>query len=117
MARSMQDVIREQREALEKDEIQYRKARQLLESPEKVVEFLQSLKARMLPLMKYNPDTQPTHSAVAVVASMQERLAGVFQDLQFIEDYEERQKEYKANVKAHVGIEDSPDHLGEGSTD
>jgi hypothetical protein len=115
MARGPQDVIRELREGLEADEMQYKQALKIIEDPEQSLKFLNSLKQRMMPLMLYNPDAQPPHSAVAVVASMQERLGGVFQDLQFIEDYEERKREYKAHVKEHVGIEDEPDHPGEGS--
>lgn len=112
MARGPQDVIRELREGLEEDEVEYLRARRILEDPDEVFRFLTSLKDRMLPLMAYNPDTQPQHSAVAVVASMQERLAGAFQDLQFIADYEERKREYKAHVKAHVGIDDELGYPG-----
>jgi hypothetical protein len=115
MARGPQDVIRELREGLENDEIEYRRALALVEDPEKALKFLNGLKTKLLPLMLYDADTQPPHSAVFVVASMQERLGGVFQDLQFIEDYEERKREYKAHVKAHVGIDDEQDHPGEGS--
>ena len=115
MVRDIKTVIAEQRAALEKDEVQYRMAKRLIEDPEEVLKFLGSLKDRMVTLMTYNPDTQPAHSAVAVVASMKERLGGVFQDLEFLRDYEERKKEYAANVKAHVGIEDELDNPGEGS--
>jgi hypothetical protein len=117
MARGPQDVIRELREKLEEDEVEYLRARKLIEDPEEVIKFLNSLKTRLAPLMTYNPDVQPPHSAVAVVASMKERLWGVFEDLKFISDYEERKLEYKAHVKAHVGIEDQSDHPGEGSKD
>lgn len=112
MARGPQDVIRELREKLNEDEVEYLRARRLIEQPEEVLKFLNSLKERMLPLMIYDPDTQPPHSAVFVVASMKERLAGVFQDLQFISDYEERKREYKAHVKEHVGIDDELDQPG-----
>ena len=113
--RGPQDVIKELREGLEDDEVEYRLARKLVDSPDAAIKFLDGLRMKMLPLMTYDPDIQPPHSAVAVVSSMQERLGGVFQDLQFIADYQERQKEYKAHVKAHVGIEDELDDPGEGS--
>jgi hypothetical protein len=116
MARDVKVVIDELRKGLEEDEKEYLMAKRLIDTPSKVLEFLNSLKERMMPLMTYDADTQPPHSAVAVVASMKERLAGVFQDLQFIADYEERKKEYKVHVQAHVGLEDSLDDLGEGST-
>lgn len=113
MARSPQDVIRDMRTDLENDEKAYRKARGVFEDPDRVFEFLNSLKTRLAPLMAYNPNEQPAHSAVAVVASMQERLAGVFQDLRFIEDYESRKAELTAHIKAHVGMEDEPEGTSE----
>lgn len=117
MARGPQDVIRELREKLDEEEAEYRRAKKLLEDPGEVLKFLNSIKDRLIPIMTYNPDTQPPHSAVAVVASMQERLGGVFQDLKFIADYEERKEEYLAHVKAHVGIEDELDQPGGESED
>ena len=117
MVRDVKSVIDELRKELEADEKDYLLARQIVDTPDKAFEFLMGLKERMFPLMNYDPDTQPAHSAVAVVASMKERLAGVFQDLKFIEDYESKKAEYKANVKEHVGIDDELDNPGEGSGD
>lgn len=100
--RDRDTIIQEQRRALEEDAAQYSQAMDVFENPARVKEFLNGLRSRLLPLMSYNPDQQPAHSAVAVVSSMQERLSGVFQDLQFIEDYEDRVAAYKALVGSHT---------------
>jgi hypothetical protein len=115
MVRTARDVINELRKGLEDDEKNYRMARKLVDSPDAAIKFLDGLRMKMLPLMTYDPDTQPAHSAVSVVSCLKERLGGVFQDLQFIADYEERQKEYKAHVKAHAGIDEETGTTSEGS--
>ena len=108
MARDVKSVIEEMRAALDADEGEYRRAIEFINNPESVKKYFISIREKMLPIMTFNANEQPPHAAVAVLSWMQERFGGLFQDLAFIEEYEERKEEYKAHVKTHVGIEDKP---------
>jgi hypothetical protein len=108
-ASNIKAVIEQLRKDLEDDEMAYREAMEVLGNVDKLKEWLKGLSVKLAPLMMYDPDQQPPHSAVAVVARTQERVAGVFDDLQFVEEYEQRKEEYKAALKTHVGLDDEPE--------
>lgn len=95
MTRDVKSVLEELRKEVEDDELQYLQAKERLEDPEYVREYLRSIKNRMIPLMTYNPKNDDPHVAVFVVASMQERLGGLFADLEFLDNWEERKAQLK----------------------
>jgi ribosomal protein S18 acetylase RimI-like enzyme len=64
--------------------------------------MLRSLKTQAEPIMMYNPEEQSAHCAVYVVASMRERFMGLFQDLDFVEEYEDYKQDYIDTVKAYA---------------
>lgn len=91
---------------LDKEEAQYRKGMKLLKDAESLKGILDGLKSQLDILLSYDPDTQPPHSAVYVVASVKERMVGLFQDLDFIEEYEDKKADYVDTVKAFALDED-----------
>jgi len=95
-----------QRKWVEDNEKAYLVATAITGDVDKLRDVLRSVKTRVEPLMAYNPDVQPAHSAVAVVASMKERFVGLFEDLDFIEEFEDRKARYIEAVKDHAFGED-----------
>jgi hypothetical protein len=101
MTQDIQGVLKGDRKWLEDNEVHYLKAQQLIE--QKSLQLMKELKVKMMPLMMYDPRKDEPHVAVFVVSSMQERLAGLFADLEFMNDYEERKARYQANAAIHGG--------------
>lgn len=102
MAKELPKHIEEQRKWLEDNEKAYKQATAITGDVDNLRALLRGLKLKVEPLMLYNPDLQPAHSAVSVVASTKERLAGLFADLDFVEEYEDRKARYIEAVKAHA---------------
>lgn len=87
---------------LDKHENDYRTALNLLNDPKALKEILDGIKVKMDIILSYDPDHQPSHSAVYVVASVKERMVGLFQDLDFMEEYEDKKEDYVDTVKAYA---------------
>lgn len=102
MGKKLPPYIEAQRKWLEDNEKSYRMAVAITGDVNKLRGLLRSLKQKFEPLMAYNPDTQPVHSAVYIVSSTKERVEGLFEDLEFVEDYEDRKERYLEAVKAHA---------------
>jgi hypothetical protein len=103
---AVREEIKKQRKWLDDNELAYRDATSITGDADELKKLLRSLKTQMEPIFMYNPDEQPAHSAVYVVSSMRERFAGLFQDLDFVEDYEGRKKDYIDTVKAYALYEE-----------
>lgn len=100
--RQVQEELDKKRRWLEKNETDYLNATKVLRSAKRLKEMLDGLRARMDILLAYDPDNQPSHSAVYVVASVKERMTGLFEDLDFIDEYEDKKEDYVETVKAYA---------------
>ncbi|MCK5481329.1 MAG: hypothetical protein KAJ06_09285 [Gammaproteobacteria bacterium] len=91
-----------EREWLDTGESEYLQARDTLSDPAKLRSFLMGIKAQLELVMGYDPNTQPAHAAVYVVGCARERMKGIFSDLDFVEEYQERKSRYIASIKAYA---------------
>jgi hypothetical protein len=112
MAKELPKHVQKERKWLDDNEMAYRQAAEITSDVDGLRALLRGLKVKMEPLMSYNADIQPAHSAVAVVSSSQERLAGLFQDLEFVEEYEDRKERYVEEVKAFALGDDETQATG-----
>jgi hypothetical protein len=112
MGKELPKHIQEQRKWIEDNEENYIHAQRLLGDLDGLKALIRGIRLKVEPLMGYNPDIQPAHSAVAVVASMKERLGGLFEDLDFVEEFEDRRARYLEAVKDHALGEDETETTG-----
>lgn len=101
-----QDILDQQKDWLEENLANYRMAQEILSDLESMHGMLKGLRVKLEPIFRYDPETHPPHSAVYVVGCIKERIAGLFSDLEFIEEYEDKKKEYHDTVKAYALDED-----------
>jgi hypothetical protein len=111
---------KEQIEALQKwledNRANYQMALNILADPVQVRGFVKSIISKVDSAMGYSPYKHPPEVAVAELARLQERLGGVLEDVEFLDEYEEKKKRYLDAIKAAVAEEpkgQSPDHLDE----
>jgi hypothetical protein len=112
MAKELPKHIEEQRKWVQDNEKDYIEAMRLLGDVENLKAVLRGIRVKVEPLMGYNADLQPAHSAVYVVASMKERLGGLFEDLDFVEEFEDRKERYIEAVKTHALGDDETEATG-----
>ena len=93
------DEIERQRDWIEENREEYERAMEILRDPTRARALLQSFSDKLQEVMRYNPLTDPPHAAVALVAKTQERMSGVFEDLDFLEEFEQRREAYLARVQ------------------
>ena len=79
-------------------------ARQILDDPEQVRGFVKSLAAKMSGVLRYDPYNHPADAAVFEIAKLKERIGGVLTDIDFLDDFEEKQKRYHSAVRAFVNL-------------
>lgn len=104
--KAIKDEIAKKRKWLDDNELDYRSAVAITGDNENLKGLLRSLKAQAEPIFRYDPDIQPAHAAVFVVASMRERFSGIFADLDFVEQYEDNKQDYLDTVKAYATDEE-----------
>jgi hypothetical protein len=102
----VKDDLEFRKKWLAENEIAYKQAIELLEDTTRVRGFLMSLREKLGDIISYSPFEDPPHAAVYVVASCRERVSGLFQDLDFIEEYEDRKESYIKAVKDWVDDDD-----------
>lgn len=93
------------REWLEQNRGEYLGAQTVLQDPQQVRSLFKSLIEKTQTVMKFDAYKHPAEAAVAEVSRMQERLVGVFSDIDFLEQYEDKRDEYHALVRASAGVE------------
>jgi hypothetical protein len=112
MAKELPKHAKKERKWLDENEMAYRQASAITGDVDNLRALLRGLKVKLEPLMSYNPDLQPAHSAVAVVSSSRERLSGLFEDLDFVEEYEDRKERYVEEVKVFALGDDETQATG-----
>lgn len=80
----------------------YKEASKILKDPEQVRGFVKSIAAKMSGALRYDPYNHPPEAAVFELAKLHERLGGVLSDIDFLDEYEEKQKRYKDAIRAFV---------------
>lgn len=83
------------REWLDDREAEYYVAIEKLKEPDSVRELMKGLHAKLENAMQFDFLVHPPHAAVAVVAQIQERMGGIFEDLEFLDEYEERRDRFR----------------------
>ena len=108
------EYIEALRKWLEDNRANYQMALAILKDPVQVRGFVKSIIAKVDSAMGYNPYLHPPEAAVAELSKLQERLGGVLEDVEFLDEFEEKKQRYLDAVKAVVAEEPkgpSPDHL------
>jgi hypothetical protein len=91
------------RDYLEKERVNYLGAMEIINDPARTREFLTSLVEKISAVRAFNAYEHPAQAAVAEVVRMQERTAGVMEDLDFLDEYEEKKAQYDELVQAAFG--------------
>ena len=99
----------ELRRWLDDNAAEYEEAQKILRSPKKMLEWLKALQAKASDIMRYDPFIHPDSAAVGVVCATQERFAGMFEDLDFLQEYEDRKDRFMKAVRAIGGLEPTAD--------
>jgi len=100
--------IAELRRWLDENEGDYLIAQKVLRSPKKTLEWLKSFQIRAADIMRFDPFLHQASAAVGVVCAAKERFEGVFEDLDFLQEYEERKERWKRAIRAVGGLEADP---------
>ena len=90
---------------LEENKANYAQALTVLSDQANVRLFVKSLAAKMAGALRFDPYTHPPEAAVAEIAKLQERLGGVLEDIDFLDEYEEKKKRHIDAVRAFVNQE------------
>jgi hypothetical protein len=88
---------------LDENAAQYHSALEILGDPKAVLRWLRSFEQRSSDIMRYDPFVHPASAAVAIVAAAKERFAGVFEDINFLEEYESKQERYRRATSGEDG--------------
>jgi len=94
---------------LEENLASYSQATKILLDPDQVRNFVKSLAVKMSGALRFDPYTHPAEAAVAEIAKLQERLGGVLEDIDFLDEYEEKKKRYTDAIRAFVKAEPKGD--------
>jgi hypothetical protein len=105
----------ERREWLEENREYYVEAQEIFKDPQAMRGYLNILRIKTMEAYRYDPFQHPDSAAVGLLVKMQENLKEVFSSMEFIEEYEDRQKAQIAAVRAAEGIQ--PEGTGEFQTD
>lgn len=103
--------ITELRRWLDENEGAYLSAQKVLRSPKKTLEWLKSFQIRAEDVMRFDPFLHPASAAVGVICAAKERFAGVFEDLDFLQEYEDRKERWQSAIRAIGGLEEGPADL------
>lgn len=95
--------FKERRQWLEANRPHYIEAKKLFDDPKAVRGLLNVIRIKVLPAYRFNAFEHPEAAAVATLTQVQEAFRGLFSDMDFIEEYEERQEQQLAAVRAEVG--------------
>jgi predicted transcriptional regulator len=108
----------ENRKWLEENRKHYLDTKQLFEDPERCRGLVMLIANASMPLFRFDAYKHNEAAAVQELATFREKFRPLLNDLQFIEDYEERQEQQIAAVRAAEdgqpegkGV-DSEDELG-----
>ena len=102
--------IKELRKWLDDNRAAYLEAQAILGSSERMLEWLTSFRDKASDIMKFDPFIHPDSAAVGVVCAARERFGGVFDDIEFLEEYEEKNRRFRAEILAMSGDDDlAPD--------
>ena len=80
----------------------YKAASAILQDPKQVRGFVKSIAAKMSGALRYDPYNHPPEAAVFELARLSERLGGVLSDIDFLDEYEEKQQRHKSAIRAFV---------------
>jgi len=97
--------IAEQKSWLDANESDYLLAQEVLQDPKRTFEWLQSFQLRANDIMKFDPFVHPATAAVGVVCAAKERFSGIFEDLDFLEEYEDRRERWKQAIRSVGGLD------------
>jgi hypothetical protein len=90
------------REWLEGERGNYQMALAVLKDPVRVRGFVKSIIAKVDSAMGYNAYHHPPVAAVAELSKLQERIGPILEDMEFLDEYEEKKKRYLDAIKAAV---------------
>ena len=82
------------RDWLDENRGAYTEASLILDDPMRVRGFMKSIAAKVSGALRFDPYNHPPEAAVAEVTRIQERLVGVLEDIEFLDEYEEKKKRY-----------------------
>ncbi len=88
---------------LERGRGMYKEGLRNLSDPLAVRGLLKAILAKTGGALRFDPYRHPPEAAVAELTAIKERLGGVFSDIEFLEEYEEKQEEYKREIAALTG--------------
>jgi hypothetical protein len=94
------ETIEALRNWLEENRADYMQASEILTNPKRVRGFVKSIAAKMEGVIRFDPYKHPPEAAVAEVAKMQERIGGVLEDIDFLDEYEEKKKRFTDAIRA-----------------
>lgn len=113
--RPTQESVDSLREWIEGNRERYSSGMEIMNDPVQIKGFLKGVMARVTHCMMYDPKENDPHVAVFEIARLQERMLGVFEDIEFLDEFEEKKARYLQAVKVFAGVpeiteEISPDH-------
>lgn len=98
----------ELRKWLDENRAYYMEAMKILRSPKKVLEWLKTFALKAGDIMRYDPYIHDATAAIGTVCSAKERFEGVFDDIDFIVEYEDKDARFKSGLRAIGGLDDEP---------
>jgi len=90
------------RDWLETHRARYSSGTSVLQDPIQVKGFIKGLMARVGNCMGYNPLQHGSDVAVFEIGKLQERMVSVFEDIEFLDEFEEKRQRYLEAIKGAV---------------
>lgn len=110
---SMQDkYIAEETQWLDENRNAYREGMENMADPAYVRGLLRGVEEKIAPILSYNPNEDPPHSAVFIIAAVQARMERLLTQMDFMDDYEQRRKDLNATI-SNVESHDTEDQSGD----
>ena len=101
--RPTQESIDALRGWIEENRERFNSGVRILNDPIQVKGWVKGIMARMGTTMAFNPRNDAPHVAVYEVAKLQQSMAGVFEDLEFLDEFEEKHARYLESIRAIAG--------------